>query len=171
MVLRDGRPDDRPAIERIVRRSFDRVYAFFALRGRRHAWPLLVDEADGVVVAFLEGRLFDGPPPLGYVYFVAVDPDHRQKHSGRVLVEESLRRFRQHGATRVFAAVPADNEASMALFKHLGFVEVPQGAMQRWYGRHSVLLLMRMMLAPHEVLLAHTFADLPPASVEGTSRP
>ena len=171
MVLRDGRPEDARAIERIARRSFDRVYAFFALRGRRRAWPLLVDEEDGAAVAFLEGRLFDGPPPLGYVYFVAVDPDHRRKHTGRVLVEESLRRFRERGATRVFAAVPADNAASMALFKGLGFTEVPQGAMRAWYGRPSVLLLLRMMIAPHEVLLAHTFADLPPASVDGPSRP
>ncbi len=171
MVLRDGRPDDRPAIERIARRSFDRVYAFFALRGRRHASPLLVAEEDGTVVAFLEGRLFDGPPPVGYVYFVAVDPDFRRHRLGRILVEESLRRFRDRGATRVFAAVPADNGASMGLFKALGFEEVPQGAMRQWYGRHSVLLLMRMMLAPHEVLLAHTFADLSPASVDAPSRP
>ncbi len=166
MVLRDGRREDGPAIERIARRSFDRVYAFFAVRGRRHAWPLLVAEEDRAVVAFLEGRLFEGPPPLGYVYFVAVDPDFRRRRLGRVLVEESLRRFREHGATRVFAAVPADNGASMGLFKALEFEEVPQGAMRQWYGRHSVLLLMRMMLAPHEVLLAHTFADLPPAPVD-----
>ncbi len=171
MVLRDGRLEDGPAIERIARRSFDRVYAFFAIRGRRHAWPLLVAEEGGSVVAFLEGRLFDGPPPLGYVYVVAVDPDRRRKGMGRILVEESLRRFRDRSATRVFAAVPVDNGASMGLFKALGFQEVPQGAMQQWYGRHSVLLLMRMMLAPHEVLLAHTFADLPPASVDGTSGP
>lgn len=171
MVPRDARPEDGAAIERIARRSFDRVYAFFAIRGRRRAWPLLVAEEDGAVVAFLEGRLFDGPPPLGYVYFVAVDPDHRRHQLGRVLVEESLRRFRTHGATRVFAAVPEDNEASTGLFKALGFAEVPQGAMRRWYGLRSVGMLIRMMLAPQEVLLAHTFADPSPASVEGASRP
>ena len=171
MVLRDGRAEDRPAIERIARRSFDRVYAFFAIRGRRRAWPLLVAEEDGAVVAFLEGRLFDGSPPVGYVYFVAVDPDHRRQHLGQVLVEESLRRFRERGVTRVFAAVPEDNEASMGLFKALGFAEVPQGAMRQWYGRQSVWVLMRMMIAPHEILLAHTFADPSPASVDGPSRP
>ena len=171
MVLRDGRPQDAPAIERIAHRSFDRVYAFFAIRGRRRAWPLLIAEEDSAVAGFLEGRLFDGPPPIGYVYFVAVDPDHRRQRLGRILVEESLRRFRERGATRVFAAVPEDNEASMGLFRSLGFTEVPQGAMRQWYGRHSVLVLMRMMLAPHEVLLAHTFADLPPASVDAPSQP
>ena len=162
MNLREARPEDRPAIERISRASFDPVYAFFSIRGSRKGWPQLVAEEDGTVVGFLEGRLFNGPPPIGYVYFVAVDPDHRRHHSGRILVEESLRRFRGRGATRVFAAVPEGNEASMALFRDLGFAKVPQGTMRRWYGLHSVGVLMRMMLAPHEVLLARSLGD-PPA--------
>ncbi len=170
MALRDGRPEDAPAIERIARRSFDPVYAFFAIRGRRHAWPLLVDEEDGAVVAFLEGRLFDRTPPIGYVYFVAVDPDRRRHHAGRALVEEALRRFRERGAFRVFAAVPRTNEPSMALFHGLGFIEVPRGAMWQWYRLRSIAVQMSMLIAPHEVLLARTFADPSPASVDGTSR-
>jgi ribosomal protein S18 acetylase RimI-like enzyme len=123
------------------------------------------------VVAFLEGRLFQGRPPVGYVYFVAVDPSHRRQHLGRALVEESLRRFRAGAATRVFAAVPDDNEASMHLFRTLGFQEVPRGAMWRWYRWRSVALQMSMMIAPHEIVLVHTFADPSPASVEGTASP
>jgi len=171
MELRDGRPGDGPAIDRIARRSFDRVYAFFAIRGRRHAWPLLVAEEDGNVLAFLEGRLFDGRPPIGYAYFVAVDSDHRRHQAGRILVEESLRRFRERGATRVFAAVPEDNEASMNLFKTLGFADVPRGAMWQWYRWRSIPVQMNMLIEPHEILLAHTFADLPPTSVDVASRP
>jgi ribosomal protein S18 acetylase RimI-like enzyme len=171
MEVRDARPEDRPAIERISRASFDRVYAFFSIRGSRKGWPQLVAEDDGRVVGFLEGRLFDGRPPLGYVYFVAVDPDHRRKHTGRVLVEKSLRRFREWGAARVFAAVPEGNEASLGLFRNLGFEVVPQGALWRWYRWRSVTLQMSMMIAPHEILLVRTFADLSPASVDGTSRP
>ena len=165
------RPEDRPAIERISRASFDRVYAFFAIRGSRHGWPRLVSEEDGAVIGFLEGRVFDGRPPIGYVYFVAVDPDRRRKHAGRILVEESLRRFQERGATRVFAAVPGDNEASMSLFKALGFQEVPRGGMWEWYRLRSVTVQMNMMIAPHEILLAHTFADPSPATVDGATRP
>ncbi len=153
MNLRETRPDDRPAIERISRASFDRVYAFFSIRGSRSGWPQLVAEDDGAVVGFLEGRLFDGRPPIGYVYFVAVDPAHRRQHAGRILVEESLSRFRERGATRVFASVSQGNEASMALFRNLGFEDVPRGAMWRWYRLRSIALQMNMMIAPHEVLL------------------
>ncbi len=169
MDLRETRPEDRPAIERISRASFDRVYAFFSIRGCRSGWPQLVAEDDGTVVGFLEGRLFDGRPPIGYVYFVAVDPGHRRRHAARVLVEDSLRRFRERGATRVFAAVPEGNEASMGLFRNQGFETVPRGAMWQWYRLRSIALQMNMMIAPHEVLLARTFADPSPASVDGTS--
>ena len=65
MHLRETRPEDRPAIERISRVSFDRVYAFFSIRGSRQGWPQLILEDDGAVVAFLAGRLFDGRPPVG----------------------------------------------------------------------------------------------------------
>ncbi len=165
------RVEDRPAIERISRASFDRVYAFFAIRGSRSGWPRLALEDEGAVVAFLEGRFFDGRPPIGYVYFVAVDPAHRRKHAGRVLVDEALKRFKARGATRVFAAVPEDNAASMGLFKAIGFQEMPPKAMWDWYRWRSVTLQMNMMIAPHEILLVHTFADLPPPSVHGTSLP
>ncbi|HLE54962.1 MAG TPA: GNAT family N-acetyltransferase [Thermoplasmata archaeon] len=171
MILRDGRPEDGPAIERIARRSFERVYAFFAIRGRRRAWPLLVAEEEGTIAGFLEGRLFDGSPSIGYVYFVAVDPDRRRHHAGRILVEESLRRFRERGATRVFAAVPSDNQASMGLFKTLGFQEVPRGAMWRWYRWRSLAVQTNMLIAPHEILLVHTFTDPSPASPDAAPRP
>jgi ribosomal protein S18 acetylase RimI-like enzyme len=169
--LREARPEDRPAIERISRASFDRVYAFFSIRGSRHGWPQLIAEEDGVVVGFLEGRLFDGRPPIGYVYFVAVDPDRRRHHAGRLLVEESLRRFESRGATRVLAAVPADNEASLQLFNTLGFREVPRGAMWQWYRWRSLAVQMNMMIAPHETLLARTFTDPSPASGQEPPRP
>ncbi len=171
MNLREARREDRPAIERISRASFNRVYAFFAIRSSRQGWPQLVAEDDGAVVGFLEGRLFDGHPPIGYVYFVAVDPGHRRSRIGHVLVEEALRRFRERSASRVFAAVPGENEASMRLFKTLGFEEVPRGAMWQWYRLRSITVQMNMMIAPHEILLAHTFADPSPASVDGTSQP
>ncbi len=171
MNLRETRAEDLSAIERISRSSFDRVYAFFSIRGSRHGWPQLVAEEDGAIIGFLEGRIFDGRPPIGYVYFVAVDPDHRRKRAGRVLVEESLKRFRGRGATRVFAAVPGDNDASMHLFKTLGFEEVPRGAMWRWYRLRSIAVQTNMLIAPHEVLLAYTFADLSPTSVDAATHP
>src|SRR5437870_13535526 len=87
----------------------------------RHAWPFLVAEDELSIAGFLEGFLFPGTSPIGYVYFVAVHPRARGMGSGRALVQESLRLFRSRGADRVFAAVPSDNYPSMHSFDSLGF--------------------------------------------------
>jgi len=169
--LRDASAKDREAIERIARLSFDGVYAFFAVRGMRRADPILVAEQDGAVIGFLEGHVFDGVPPIGYVYFVAVDPDRRGKGTGRVLVTEAVSRFCAAGATRVFAAVPKDNDASRRLFESLGFQGVPRSALRRWYGWRGIGVQMRMVIAPHEILLARSFTDLPPAPAQEDPAP
>ncbi len=170
MRIREATVDDRAAILRIARASFDRVYAFFAVRGTQHARPFLVAE-DGLSIAgFLEGILFRGTPPIGYVYFLAVDPGARGKGSGRALVQESLRIFRSRGADRVFAAVTEDNDPSMRLFASLGFERVARRVLWRWYRWRGLSVQMRMLLAPHEVLLMRTFTDLPPASPQEASR-
>lgn len=168
MQIREAPPADHERLRQIARASFDRVYAFFAVRGLRGAWPLLVAEEDGRAVGFLEGRLFEGTPAIGYVYFVAVDPDARRKGIGRELVEESLRRFAARGATRIFAAVPRDNDASTGLFAALGFERVPRRALWRWYRWRGLGVEMRMVLAPHEALMVRTFTDPSPASAQGS---
>ena len=138
------------------------MYAFFAIRGVRGAWPFLVAEQDGRPAGYLVGRWYDGAPAIGYVYFVAVDPGSRGRGIGRGLVAESMRRFAARGATRVFAAIPDDNEASLGLFRSLGFEAAPRRALWRWYGWRGLSVEMRMLLAPHEALLVHTFTDPSP---------
>src|SRR5437870_13374492 len=93
----------------------------------RHAWPFLVAEGGSSIAGFLEGNLFHGTPPIGYVYFVAVDPGARGMGPGRGLVQESLRLFRSRGANRAVAAVPRDNDASMRMFGSPGIERVAGG--------------------------------------------
>jgi ribosomal-protein-alanine N-acetyltransferase len=169
--IRLGEPSDGATIERIARASFDRVYAFFATRGARRADFLLVAEEDVSILGFVEGNVFRGSPPVGYIYFVATDPAHRGKGIGRALVFAALRELEQRGATQAFAAVPQENEASMRLFSSLGFQQVPRRMLRKWYGWRGFPLEIRMMLAPHEVLLIRTFTDPSPASPDDVPRP
>jgi ribosomal protein S18 acetylase RimI-like enzyme len=156
--IRDGTRADIEPLRRIARASFDRVYAFFAIRGVRGAWPFLIADPDGVPAGFLVGRWFDAPP-IGYVYFLAVDPAFRRQGIARSLVTESLDRFVGRGATRVFAAIPKENEASLGLFRSLGFEKAPPHALRRWYGWRALSIGLRMVLAPHEALMVRTFTD------------
>lgn len=169
--VRLANPEDFPRIRNLSRSSFDRVYAFFAVRGAQRANPVLVAEEDGGLIGFLEALLFPGTPPIGYVYFVAVDPARRGRGTGQALVVDALDRFRMAGATRAFAAVPDDNEASRRLFGSLGFQAVPRSVLRRWYGWRGIAVQMRMVLAPHEVLMARTFADPSPVSAQDIPDP
>lgn len=164
--IREGTALDAAVINRIADASFDRLYAYFARRGVRRAKPLLVAAEADTVAGFLEGFLFDGIPPIGYIYFVAVDTGHRQKGLGRALVIAALDAFRAQNATRVFAAVPRENDVSRRLFERLGFAEVPKSVLRRWYGWRGIGVRMRMVIAPHEALLVHTFTDLPRAPAQ-----
>jgi ribosomal protein S18 acetylase RimI-like enzyme len=157
--IREGTPADVDALRRIARSSFDRVYAFFAVRGVRHAWPFLIADQDGIPAGFLVGRWFDGTPAIGYVYFLAVDSRFRRQGIARTLVVESLSRFARRGATRVFAAVTEENDASLGLFGTLRFQKAPRRALWRWYGWRGLSVELRMVLAPHESLMVHTFTD------------
>src|SRR3989442_8716202 len=114
----------------------------------RHAWPFLVAEDGSSIAGFLEGILFRGTPPIGYVYFVAVDPQARGMGSGRGLVQESLRLFRSRGADRVFAAVPRDNNPSMRLFESLGFERVARRVLWRVCCRGGAARARRVAFAP-----------------------
>src|SRR5207245_4029146 len=114
------------------------------------------------IEGFLEGILFRGAPPIGYVYFVAGGPRARGLGMGRALVQESLRLVRARGADRVFAAVSKDNDPSMHLFESLGFERVACRVLWRWYRWRGLSVQMRVLLAPHQVLLLRTLPDLPP---------
>ena len=159
MPIREGAPADVDALRRIARAAFDRIYAFFAVRGVRGAWPFLIADVDGVPAGFLVGRWFNGRPPIGYVYFIAVDSNFRRRGIARTLVDESMRRFARRGAIRVFAAVTEENDASLGLFGSLGFEEAPRRALWRWYGWRGLSVELRMVLAPHEALLVRTLTD------------
>ena len=153
MPIREGAPADVDALRRIARASFDRVYAFFAVRGVRGAWPFLIADVDGVPAGFLVGRWFEGRPPIGYVYFIAVDSNFRRRGIARTLVDESMRRFAWRGATRIFAAVTEANEASSDCSAPSDSRRPPRRALWRWYGWRGLSVELRMVLAPHEALL------------------
>jgi len=167
VIIREAKDTDRAALERIARESFTGAYALFAVRGLRRAKPLLVAEEERSLIGFLEGRAFRGRSSIGYVYFVAVDPRMRRRGIGRRLVGEALRRFEASGATHAFAAVTRDNESSQALFAASGFREAPRGALWRLFRWRAFRVRLRMVLAPHEVLLVRTFTDPSPASAQG----
>lgn len=99
--------------------AFSGVYRWHAKRTLRSVATVRAAELGGEVVgvALLE-RL---EPEVGYVYYVAVRKDHRRGGIGGALLDDALAGFRRAGAEVVFAAVRAENAASLRLFASRGF--------------------------------------------------
>ncbi len=56
---------------------------------------------------------------------MAVSPQHQGKHIGHMLGEAVLGYARQHGVQRIFLEGNTRLEASIALYRSLGFTEIP----------------------------------------------
>jgi ribosomal-protein-alanine N-acetyltransferase len=102
-----------------------------------HAFPLSAVIGNGIITGYLcpslvldEGEILD----------VAVHDDCRGLGIGRLLVEETLRLFRERGASRVFLEVRVSNEAAISLYRSLGFRE--SGRRTRYYENGEDALLM-----------------------------
>ncbi len=82
--------------------------------------------ADGEVVGTaLAG--YDGV--RGWLYKLAVAPEHRRQGIGRSLVAHAVRALKAMGCAKVNLQVTADNEAAVAFYESLGFAVEPRVSM------------------------------------------
>jgi ribosomal protein S18 acetylase RimI-like enzyme len=70
----------------------------------------------GVVLATQDGR-------KGWINRLAVLPEHRHRGYAARLVAEAERALKQQGMTVIAALIEPENDASLALFLKLGYVE------------------------------------------------
>jgi ribosomal protein S18 acetylase RimI-like enzyme len=91
---------------------------------------------------------------IGYVYYIAVARARRRNGVARLLLEDSLNRFRAAGVNEVFAGVETDNLPSEKLFASEGFTRTNFGEVSKKYGRfHALDMYRKMLVVPGEVLL------------------
>jgi ribosomal protein S18 acetylase RimI-like enzyme len=88
----------------------------FARRGPNSA--ILIGRSDNAIVATaLAGH--DGH--RGWVYYVAVDPDHQGKDFGRAIMAAAEDWLRQTGIEKVMLMVRPDNTKVQAFYDRLGY--------------------------------------------------
>jgi ribosomal protein S18 acetylase RimI-like enzyme len=73
-------------------------------------------ELVGVVLATHDGR-------KGWINRLAVLPEHRHRGYAALLVAEAERALKKQGITVIAALIEPENDASLALFRRLGYVE------------------------------------------------
>lgn len=119
VTLRDGRPGDLDALERLENLVFDgdrlsrRSLRHF-LRARSTAAP--VAERDGALAGYAMVG-FRAGSRLGRLFSLAVDPGHGRLGVGRALVRACEDRARARGCTAVRLEVRADNAGAVALYR------------------------------------------------------
>ncbi len=94
-------------------------------------------ERDGRLVGFHWTKVHPGPPPVGEVYVVGVDPDAQGGGLGRALTMAGLRHLRERGLAEVLLYVEADNAPARAVYERLGFRHVASDVRYRHSGARS----------------------------------
>ena len=99
----------------------------FARRGDNAA--ILVGRVSGAVAAsVMVGH--DGH--RGWVYYVAVDPDHRGKDYGRVIMTAAEDWLRERGIAKLMLLVRSDNAKVRAFYEALDYLEQDRILYAKW---------------------------------------
>lgn len=144
-VIRPANAGDVPAIGRLGALLVRAHYEFDALRfvapapqteqryggflGNQLDKPdvvILVAEKDGTVIGYtyagVEGYDYMAlRGPAGALYDIVVDPAHREKGVGRLLLDATIAELAKRGAPRVVLSTAEQNEAAQRLFASAGF--------------------------------------------------
>lgn len=153
-VVRDYRPEDRAALEAIIRSCWTGIYAFFALRSLDSAPKILVAELDGNVIGFAEPRSERiGRSLVGNILWVAVRPDLRKRGVARQLVEECIGLLKGMGTGSVYVSIERDNRPSLEMFEKKGFARIGFSELAKQYGFRVLSFYSMFMIAPHEKVM------------------
>jgi ribosomal protein S18 acetylase RimI-like enzyme len=68
----------------------------------------------------------------GWVYYLAVDPDHRQKGYGRVMMDAAERWLRECGIEKLQLMVRPDNKSVKNFYQSLGYSEQERVIYAKW---------------------------------------
>lgn len=111
--------DAREEAVPILTRSFEGVYRWHAKRTLHEADRVRGMRVGGVLAGITMLKTL--APGVGYVYYVAVEPNFRRQGIGGQLLDDALRVLASSGLGIAYAAVEVHNEASNALFRSRGF--------------------------------------------------
>lgn len=139
MEIREARPDDRPAIRDVARRSLQTSYTLEpkAIIGAIEEWydenrlrnlledddkVLLVAEVDDQVVGFSDS--VKTGENTGELLWLHVDPDYRGEDIGIDLYKATKNHLATLGASNLRGRVLADNAGGNAFYENHGLVKV-----------------------------------------------
>lgn len=127
-------PQDGPALVDLWSRTGltaaynDPLQDFAFALGKSNS-DVLVGRCDAkVVTSVMVGH--DGH--RGWLYYVAVDPDHQRRGYGDAIVEAGERWLAERGVRKVMLLVRETNTAVVDFYERLDYEAVPRVIMQKW---------------------------------------
>ena len=157
VVLVDVPPSARAGLDWILEESFEGWYLMHSRRTLKDVETVRSANLSGKPVGLVMLKMLEGN--AGYVYYIAVAKSQRKKGIGKLLLEDSLKRFKESGAKEVFASVEKDNDPSEALFASEGFAKTSFSEVSKKHGSLHTLNMYRVMtVVPGEILLHKTLA-------------
>jgi ribosomal protein S18 acetylase RimI-like enzyme len=155
--LVDVPPSSRAGLDWILEESFEGWYLMHSRRTIKDVEIVRSARVSGKPVGLVMLKMLEGN--AGYVYYIAVARAVRKQGIGKLLLEDSLKRFKESGATEVFASVEKDNEPSEALFASEGFAKTSFSEVSEKHGSLHTLNMYRVMtVVPGEILLHKTLS-------------
>ena len=93
-----------------------------------HSTILIGRDGGAIVATAMVGH--DGH--RGWVYYVAVDPDHRGKGRGRAIMNAAEESLRQAGIAKLQLIVRSDNAKVQAFYESIGYDEQERIIYAKW---------------------------------------
>lgn len=123
VTLRRSSAGDIEALDRIDRACFDGFWAYGAARIGHYIAEerVCVAESEGVPIGYTLCTVERGSGTLGRL---AVDPGHRRRGVGALLVADAVRAMRADDAASVTLCTQRENSGARALYRAMGFREL-----------------------------------------------
>ena len=141
ITVRPMRPEEKPEVREMFRRSFALVKRWF------FSWTpdVLVVEQGGELLGavMLETYPLPGDRKGGFVTWVFTAPEARGTGAGQRLIEAALDLFESRGCDEVTTFVEGYNTSSSKLFSTRGFSVLSPGQQLRRYGPGILALWVR----------------------------
>jgi len=74
------------------------------------------------VLGFIIGIVSQGNSPLGYVHFIGVNPNFRNKNIGKKLYHAYFDEMKNYNIKKIECVTSPDNENSITFHKNIGFI-------------------------------------------------
>jgi ribosomal protein S18 acetylase RimI-like enzyme len=147
-TIRDARPTDLEAIAGIERtRSGAGDHEWWAAILNRYVGDdpeqvaLVATDETGTVVAYLFGevRAWEfGSERCGWIFALAVDPDHDREGTATALYRRAVRSFHEAGVELMRTMVRRDAVPILSFFRSLGFAAGPFSELEKAIDRYDL---------------------------------